>query len=160
MAGLLLALLVSISPAFAGKKDAAPPPAAAPAAAPAVTIDPAFEADIRRLLEMTGSAALGQQVMDQMMLSLRPMAPEVPQSFWDEMAREIDVDELVDRIVPVYAAHLTHDEVKQLVAFFDSPVGRRLVAEQPAMLQESMQIGQVWGAEVGERVIRRMQEQR
>lgn len=157
MSGLLLSLLLAVAPAHAGKKST--PPAAEPvaAAAPAApALDPAFEADIRKLLELTGAAAMGQQMMDQMMASMKPMMGGAGDAFWEDFRKEVDANELVNRIVPVYAAHLTHDEVKQLIVFFESPVGRKLVAEQPAMMQESMLIGQQWGAEVAERVITRM----
>ena len=160
MISLVLAALLTISPASAGprkKAETAPPPPVAVAAAPA--IEPAFEADIRRLLEITGSAALGKQALDQMLVSLRPMAPQLPESFWTELAAEIDANQLVELTVPIYAKHLTHDDVKGLIAFYESPVGQKMTAVQPAINAEAMAAGQLWGQEVGARVMAKIMAQ-
>jgi hypothetical protein len=52
-------------------------------------------------------------------------------------------------LVPIYATHLTRDEIEQLIRFYESPVGRRLTAVQPMISQESMAAGQTWGEAVG-----------
>ena len=91
---------------------------------------------------LTGAANAGQQVMDQMMASVRPMAPWLKQDFWDGKGAEMDADERVELIIPSYAAHLTRPELAQLIVFYESPVGKKLIAEQPEMLAESMVAGQ------------------
>lgn len=156
----LLALVLVVSPAHAGKKkDAAPPPPPVPAAPAAPAIDPAFEADIRRLLAATGAAAMGQQVMDQMITTMAPMAPQLPPKFWDEVRAEFRADGLIDLIVPIYAKHLGHEDVKALITFYESPAGKKLIAAQPALVAESMQVGQAWGEGVAQRVVAKMQAQ-
>ncbi len=158
-----LALLLAVSPAYAGKNKPAPEPApvaAAPAAAPAASaIDPAFEKDIRTLLAVTGAAAMGEQAMDQMIASLAPMAPNLPQAFWDDVRKEFNGEGLIELVVPIYARHLTRDDVKALITFYESPVGKKLVAAQPAIVAESMAAGQIWGQDVGMRVAAKMQAQ-
>ena len=114
--------------------------------------------DIRRLLEVTGSSRLGAQVIDQLFGSFRQNRADVPESFWDELRREMNVNELTELVVPIYDRHLTHDDVKQLIAFYDSPVGRKLLSVQPQILAESMQIGQEWGRAAAERVVKRLSE--
>lgn len=158
----VLALALAVSPAHAGKKKDAPPPPvpAAPAAAPAApTVDPAFEADIRALLKATGAGSMGVQMMDQMITSLQPMAPQLPATFWDEVRTEFNAEELINLVVPIYAKHLTHEDVKGLIAFYESPVGRKMIAVQPALMAESMEVGQAWGQEIAMRVVAKMQSQ-
>ncbi|MES2645172.1 MAG: DUF2059 domain-containing protein [Myxococcota bacterium] len=154
----VLALLLAVSPAHAGKKkDAAPspPPVAAAPAAPA--IDPAFEADIRALLLATGAGSMGIQMMDQMMVSLKPMAPGLPDAFWDGVKSEFKADELINLVVPIYARHLSHDDVKALIAFYQSPAGKKMIQVQPMIMSESMEVGQAWGQQIAMRVVTRMQ---
>ena len=154
MSYVFIALLL-ISPAWAGKKKGEPPPVAPVPAAPA--IDPAFEADIRRLLEASGAGALGAQVMEQMLVAFRPMAPEGPESFWIELKAEMDPTQLVELTVPVYARHLSHADVKDLLVFYESPIGRKMLVVQPAITADSMAVGQAWGQEIGARVVQRLQ---
>jgi hypothetical protein len=59
------------------------------------------------------------------------------------MIDDIDVplDDMMDAIVPIYQRHFTTSDVEDLIRFYSSPVGQKLLTEQPQMLQESMQAG-------------------
>jgi hypothetical protein len=125
----------------------APPPVAAQRA----PVDPATATTIRRLLDLTGAAKLALQSMEQMMPSQRAANPQVPAAFWDAFLAHArrDVPQLVDSLIQVYAAHFTQADLDELVRFYESPLGRRLSAAQPMVTQESMQVGQRWGARIG-----------
>jgi len=118
------------------------------------------EAAIREVLQLTGAAALGMQVMEQMRPALEKAIPNVPASFWNEFMAEVRPDELVDIIVPVYSKHFTLDELEQLVQFYKTPVGRRVIDEMPAVMKESMAAGQEWGRQIGARAYRKAEEAR
>lgn len=47
--------------------------------------------------------------------------------------------EMVEATVPVYQRHLSKADLDAMVAFYSSPVGQKILHEQPAMVQESMQ---------------------
>lgn len=64
--------------------------------------------------------------------------------------------EFSDMAARVYAKHFTVDELTQLVEFYDSPIGKKLVIEQGAMLTELSQIGQAWGRNVAHEVLRQL----
>ena len=114
-------------------------------------------ADIHRLMEITGAAALGAQVMQQLIPTFRQSMPNVPQKFWDDFSKEADPNELVNRVALIYDKYLSHEEVKQIIKFYETPVGKKLVSVLPQVTQESMVVGQNWGRELGERVVKRLQ---
>ncbi|WP_168210320.1 DUF2059 domain-containing protein [Persicimonas caeni] len=114
--------------------------------------------DIRKLLEITGSAELGLQVVDQMIAQFKMSAPNVPSEFWDEFRKDINKDGLVEIIVPIYDKHLTHDEIKALIKFFESPAGKSYVKKLPIITRESQMAGQKWGREIAQKVQKRLQE--
>lgn len=120
--------------------------------------DSAKHADIVRLMQVSGSGELGVQVMDNMLPSFMEVFPQVPDQVWQELRQEISVGTLVDLIVPVYEQHFTHDEIKELIAFYESPIGRKLVQRLPLILQESMEIGGRWGEELAERILDKLAE--
>jgi hypothetical protein len=132
------------------------PPLAASAAPPAPSAENAKTRDIRRLLVLTGSGNLGKQVATQLIASFQKAIPDVPASFWEEFAKEIDANELVELIVPIYDRHFSHDEVKAIIAFYESPAGRKLVSKLPEITQDSMGVGQAWGQKLGARVQARL----
>lgn len=126
--------------------------------APAPKIDPAKAADIRKLLELMGTRDVTAQLLPQMMAMLRKVAPEAPDEFWEEFGSQIRADELIELTIPIYARHLSHADVKELIRFYSSPAGRRFVKTLPTISSESMAAGQRWGELLARRAIRRIQE--
>ncbi|HXU68970.1 MAG TPA: DUF2059 domain-containing protein [Polyangia bacterium] len=115
--------------------------------------------DIRKLLTITGSGELGQQVMGQMMANFKKSMPQVPEKFWSDFMKEVHTSELVDLIVPVYDRNLTHDDVKELIRFYETPTGRKFVTVLPKITQESMAVGEKWGRDLAMRVMVKLQQQ-
>ena len=75
--------------------------------------------------------------------------------FADGLFKNMPVDEMVDAMVPIYQKHLTKDDLDGILAFYASPVGQKLQREQPAMMQEAMQVG----GEIGRRRLGAMMQQ-
>ena len=65
------------------------------------------------------------------------------------------IDEMVDAMVPIYQRHLSHEDIEAILAFYSSPVGQKLLREQPAVMQEGMKVG----GEIGRRRIETMMQQ-
>jgi hypothetical protein len=128
--------------------------------APPKKIDSAKAADIRHLLVMTGSGAIGAQVLTQVLGSMKQAMPNVPEKFWTDFQAQVKPDELIEMIVPVYDKNLSHEDVKTLIQFYDSPTGKRFVAALPAITAESMQVGGEWGRALGQRVVQQLQDQK
>lgn len=116
--------------------------------------DPATATTVRRLLAMTGAARLSLTSMEAMIPAQRAANPQIPGAFWDAFLAHArrDTTQLIELLVPIYAAHLTRPELDELVRFYSSPVGKRLAAAQPAITQESIAAGQAWGAAIGKQV--------
>jgi hypothetical protein len=55
------------------------------------------------------------------------------------------INEITDQMAGVYARTFTVDEMHQLIAFYQTPVGQKLLEKLPTLVQESMSIGQAWG---------------
>jgi hypothetical protein len=61
--------------------------------------------------------------------------------FADNLFSDMPIDEMLDAMVPIYQKHLTKEDLDAILAFYSSPVGQKLQREQPAMMQEGMQVG-------------------
>lgn len=106
------------------------------------------EKDILKLMEVNGGAAGYDLVYDQMMAQFKMMKPNVPQLTWDMAKHEVfdkEIAELKKQLVPVYQKNFTPAEVKQLIEFYQSPLGKKLVDGTTKVSKESMQIAQPWG---------------
>ena len=59
----------------------------------------------------------------------------------DDMMADMPLNELIEAMVPIYQRHLTKSDLEELIRFYSSPVGQKLLREQPQMMQEGMQAG-------------------
>jgi hypothetical protein len=75
--------------------------------------------------------------------------------FAENLFKDMPVGEMVDAMIPIYQKHLTKEDLDGILAFYASPIGQKLQREQPAMTQESMQVG----GEIGRRRIGAMIQQ-
>jgi uncharacterized protein len=120
------------------------------------------EEDIRKFLILVGAEKMGLQVMDQMLVSLRPtlsgLPPGVADKFIAELKKEVKASDLADLVVPIYAARFSQEEILQLRAMFASPIGRKYIEEQPVIVKGSMEVGREWGHKIALRAISRVPE--
>jgi uncharacterized protein len=65
--------------------------------------------------------------------------------------------EFTDLAARIYAKHFTVADLEQLIAFYESPIGKKLVAEQPAMLTEMSAVAQAWGENLAMEVMRNLE---
>jgi uncharacterized protein len=63
--------------------------------------------------------------------------------------------ELLYEVAIVYAKHFTEQELKDLVTFYRTPLGQKLLKEEPAALEESLKRAQDWSIEFSEAVLGR-----
>lgn len=109
--------------------------------------------DIRRLLEITGTPKLGLRIAKRIIKSMKRSHPDVPEKFWDEFENEMSKDAFISIIVPIYEKHFTHDDIKKLIEFYKTDVGKKYVEKLPKLTMESMQAGRQWGRKLGQRIV-------
>jgi hypothetical protein len=60
-------------------------------------------------------------------------------AFIDELAKKIDLNGMLDDMIPAYQRHLSQQDVRAMLAFYNTPNGQKLLGEQPAMMSEGRQ---------------------
>jgi uncharacterized protein len=63
--------------------------------------------------------------------------------------------ELVYEVAIIYASHFTEQELKELVAFYKSPLGQKMLKEEPTAVDQSMKRAQDWSTDFAEVVMGR-----
>jgi uncharacterized protein len=117
------------------------------AAAPAAEkLDPAKEAAIRRLLDLTEESKMGERVAEYVMAQVREgMSNRLPadrlqkfmETFSQKFNQSASPSAITDAMVLIYAKYLSQDDVQALVKFDESPVGQRVVKAMPEISKES-----------------------
>ena len=101
--------------------------------------------DIRAILTITGSAKMAMGTVSSLIGSYKALLPQVPTSFWAAFEKEFDEDALMALVIPAYDKHMTHEDIKALLTFYQSPAGRRYVQAMPDIQRDSRVAGQRWG---------------
>jgi uncharacterized protein len=86
-----------------------------------------------------------KQSMQTVRDSLRQKLPNATDSDLDRatamtntLLKSMDLDGMLDDMIPVYQHHLTKADVAAMSAFYETPTGQKLLREQPAMTAEAM----------------------
>lgn len=139
----LVGLLLSLTPLYALSKD----------------IQPASKESIQTLMETTGAANMAKQMSVQIIPMLKKLVPEAPDSFWEDFFKEINAEQINELVIPIYQKYLTEQDVQAINAFYQSPVGQKLIRVQPQISKESMVAGQLWGQQIAQKVIQKYKQQ-
>lgn len=165
---LIAALLCAAAPAFAQApasnspqhqpgvpaQHQAPPPSAISQAAPPPSlgekVDPAKDAAIRHLMDITETSKLGENVNAFLTDRIRTImsrslsADKLPK-FMDSFSQKFNAaspsSAVTDAMVPIYARAFTMEDIQEMTKFYESPVGQKMVKQLPQVTQESQNTG-------------------
>lgn len=120
--------------------------------------DSAKVAIIRQLLKQMHAVDVAVSAMELQIPAQRAANPQIPTVFWDRFMTLVHgrANDLENVYVVIYDRHFTTDELRQLIAFYQTPVGRKLLDKQPMILKESMMAGQQWGQKIGSDVAQQL----
>ncbi len=115
--------------------------------------------NILRLLRSNGSAETYKAAIQEMLTMYKEQGI-VPDNLFAEIQKEFTseatMNELLLEIVPIYKKHFTPAEIKELLVFYDSPIGKKLSRESSAMTTEAMEAAQTLGTRIGIKIMTKM----
>ncbi len=120
--------------------------------------EPAEDANVKRLMEITGAKDMSMLFMKQLSSYFKKMDPSVPNEFWDDVLKEVDSDEIVTKIIPVYKKYFSNEDILRAIEFYESDSGKKFVSNQGKVFNESRIIGEKWGEEIGLKVLKKYKE--
>lgn len=108
------------------------------------------EAKAIRLIEMTS----GQQFD----IMTEPLVKMIPEAKQEAFKKELNAStgDLYKKLAVVYTENFSEEELDQILAFYDTPVGAKMVKTTPELTKRAMEIGQQWGQELQPMVMKYM----
>lgn len=115
---------------------------------------PASKEDIQRYFDVMHSKEMMAKMVDAMNKPMHQLIHEQYLKDKDKLPPDFEVRiakimndtmktfpwaEMLDAMVPVYQKHLTKRDVDELVAFYSTPTGQKLLRELPEITAEAMQ---------------------
>jgi len=155
-AGLALGLALSSMPAGA-QQPATPKPASPAAIAAAKEILAMKNASAMYAAAVPNIVQQTKETLMQSNLNYQKDLNEVA----DNLVKQYSArsGELMNDAARIYASHFTEPELRQLLTFYQSPLGQKVLAEEPKAADESMAMAGSWGDKLSEEVIIKMRDE-
>ncbi len=110
-----------------------------------------FRAAVLELMELTGASKLGMQMASglsqQVSIQLQKANPNVPPRAF-EIVNEVIASffrdsqgDLIEETVRIYAKYFTVQDIRGIIAFNRTPLGKKMISVMPAITKESIQLG-------------------
>jgi hypothetical protein len=155
---VLLAGVAAPPPAAAQSPAPPPPPADSAALAPAPNAPPPSAEARKAALKLTDLLGVDRQT-EQLIAGMRRQmvenlmrtsakTPEDAVKIIDELIMpefNASAGDLNARVVNVWASNFSVAELNSLITFYQSPIGKKLIATIPLVQQQSVAISQQWG---------------
>lgn len=129
---------------------------------PAAAQEGEYRTAVKTLMDKSGSLSAADTMMDQMIPALTKMAPqEIPASFWSGFRQKWEAksrEKLVDIYTPIYRKYFTLSEIREMISFYETPVGQKLATSLPAITREGFAAGQQLGEEIAAEMIRELRQ--
>ena len=135
---------------------------------PAAAQQTTKQQDIRALIELTGAANIATQMVNGMTPQVRQMIlklrPDISRENLDLLLNEFtavfteSAPKLVEAMIPLYEQRFSQQEIRDVIAFYKTPTGQKMLTELPGLMAGGMQIGQQWGQAVAQVAVRRVQD--
>ncbi|WP_445954876.1 DUF2059 domain-containing protein [Yeosuana sp.] len=102
-----------------------------------------FKTETIEFIKLTGAGAAFDNAIAQIGAMV---SPENLEAYTKEANGTLDG--LYDKMADLYMGEFTQDDIKQLVAFYSTDLGKKLAEKQLGLTQKAMMFGQNWGMEV------------
>lgn len=100
-----------------------------------------FKQDVLKMMEVSGANASQDEIIKNQLMPM--VAPE------DRASLQKDVkavfDEINSEVAEMYMEKFTHEEIRQILEFYNSPIGKKMSAATPEITARSMEAGQKHG---------------
>ena len=108
-----------------------------------------FDYEVVKLMRLTEADNMMLQTIEMGFRAYIPQMEAEDSDFpWEEYIerclQRIDIDRLLYQMVPIYSRYYTREEIAELIAFYETPLGRKLVKETSQILQEMYAATQAW----------------
>jgi hypothetical protein len=125
--------------------------------------------NIKRLMKLIEVEKLQQSMLDQVLLALKPMMNQAPagdeqlrrklERFSEIMSEEFRKLDFMSINIDLYNRYFTNEEIKGLIQFYESPVGKKAIQVLPEITQEGMKRGMELGNTVPPKAMARWLEE-
>jgi uncharacterized protein len=114
--------------------------------------DATFKTDVLKVIQMSGGAASMELAKDQ----VAKMVPEAKRAAFI-VEFNATLPSLYDKLADIYMKEYTHDEIREMIKFYETPVGKKITAKSGTIAEQAAKAGETWGQQLQPLVMKYMQ---
>jgi hypothetical protein len=118
----------------------------------------AKQQDILHLLSLNGTTAYGSRVFEEQIAAIKGAYPELSENFWKQVLKDVSPLNMAIKAIPAYDKRYTASEIKELIRFYESPIGKKYASNGGDINADVMSAWKNWGAEFGKTIGERLKE--
>lgn len=123
--------------------------------------DKEYSKTLKKMFAVSGADESYNAAIKQMFTMFKQQYTNVDADVWKELEKEFSrtsIDDLTKKLVPIYAKYMTQEDLIAMINFYETPIGKKYAKNTPLIMQESMQVGQEWGMEIGQKFAEKMEK--
>lgn len=100
----------------------------------------AFKNDVVKYLDVSGQSNTFKMIT-------KDLSANIPEAKRAEFQKELDasINDLMAKMAEMYMTEFTHDDVKALLKFYETPAGKKLSDKTAVLYTKGQAVGQEWG---------------
>lgn len=110
------------------------------------------EAKLRELITLTRSDRMLSMGFQQFMDHYNNQYKDLPADFWDEFKKEMSTEKIFALYTPIYKKYFTDSDVDELIKFYKTPAGQKMIENMPSLMNDSRKIGNDYANALNEKV--------
>lgn len=113
-------------------------------------VDPAKEAAIRHLMDLTQSSKMGDSMSAYVTNQVRQILSEsmppdrlakLMEGFSQKLGAAVPPNAVTDASIPIYARAFSMEDIQGIIQFYESPVGQRFIKALPQVARDTQEQG-------------------
>ena len=100
-----------------------------------------YKETMKKIMKLSGASTTTDDFSRKLSSMMKFNAPEKDEAYWNEFTKkwkEKIENKVLEMYMPIYEKHLTLEDLKAVVAFYESPVGKRYAETSLIAMNEAM----------------------
>lgn len=107
---------------------------------------------VKELISLSGAFPLTKEIEKNVISNYKKKYNHVPDSAWKPIEEKVNIDNLVNEVVEIYGSKFTDKEISQLLIFYKSDLGKKVIQNSPNIMAEIQKASANWAQKVMETV--------
>ena len=123
--------------------------------------DKEYTATLKKFFEISGCNSTSTIAIEQMVEIFKPQYPNIDAKEWERIGKDFmqkSMDKFIEMSIPIYQKYLSKSDLEEMIKFYQSPIGQKIVQSNAIIAKESIPIAQKWGMELSKKLIEEIEK--